>query len=88
LAPRIANLRRRYGVPSPGHRAVDHKPWVIRPRPEPFRTPTELRPKVAVGVHPEEDGRMKCLDGGRWYRLLGNHRRYTHGISVKEYQTE
>jgi len=81
-------LRRRHGVDSPGFQAIDRKRPTVRRTPDPYRTPPDLRPKVPLGVQPEEANRVQCLDCGRWYRLLGNHLRQAHGITVAEYQAE
>lgn len=81
-------LRRRHGLASPGHQAVDRKQVTVRRRPDPVRTPLALRPAVPPGVQPEQNNRVQCLDCGRWYRALGNHLRLTHGVSVDEYQAE
>jgi predicted transcriptional regulator len=39
-------------------------------------------------VQPERDGRIQCLECGRWYQLLGNHLRQSHAMTVDEYKEE
>jgi predicted transcriptional regulator len=51
-------------------------------------TPAPRRPDVPRGVQPERDGRIQCLECGRWYRGLGNHLRNAHEITVDEYKAD
>lgn len=84
----VGALRRRYDIPPPGFAATDRRQVTHRRRADPYRTPPGQRPIAPPGVQPESGGRVQCLDCGRWYRLLGNHLRLTHGMSVDDYQEE
>ncbi|MFI6986011.1 MucR family transcriptional regulator [Embleya sp. NPDC050154] len=39
-----------------------------------------------LGQQPEADGRLQCLECGRWYRLLPPHLGQAHDISAAEYR--
>ena len=41
---------------------------------------------VAVGTQPIRDGRLACLECGRWYRNLGVHTTKIHDLGDGEYQ--
>jgi predicted transcriptional regulator len=79
-------LRVRHGVPSPGRNARNfaYRPRQLRPE----RAPPARRPVVPPGIQPEENGRLMCLECGRWFRGLGIHVRTKHGIGADEYRRE
>jgi hypothetical protein len=39
-----------------------------------------------AGVQPEEDGRLQCLECGRWYRALGSHLVQGEGLDPDAYR--
>lgn len=80
-------LRRRHGMRSPGSRAVNLKRRV-RQKAVPVRTPLGLRPVAPLGVQPEDDDGLQCLDCGKWFVALGIHVQAIHGITADDYRRE
>ncbi|WP_370078102.1 MucR family transcriptional regulator [Streptacidiphilus sp. MAP12-16] len=42
--------------------------------------------RIPPGVQPEADGRLQCLECGRWYRQLGQHLTATHDLHPDDYR--
>ncbi|MEY9965478.1 putative transcriptional regulator [Streptacidiphilus sp. MAP12-16] len=42
--------------------------------------------RIPPGVQPEADGRLQCLECGRWYRQLGQHLTAKHDLHPDDYR--